>query len=246
MAKSKGSLVLSPATLEDLPVISTMFPRSYHNSPFFKKMLPDTPANEKWWQESHRIALHDPLTRVVKVTDQGNGEIVGLVRWVLPREGEGPQPGSEKGRWPEFTDDVDKTLSGPMFGFMAQRREEVMGDKRHYCTSESQIRSFRGRPHSGHDHSSWRSSLMTITVLELIETVGEYKGRGAGSLMMRYGCDMADKDGLEIYVDSSMEGYPMYLKYGFVVKAEEPLPGGFDYIQRHLVRPPRRDVDKGE
>jgi hypothetical protein len=62
--------------------------------------------------------------------------------------------------------------------------------------------------------------------------------------MMRYGCDMADKDELEIYVDASMEGYPMYLKYGFVLKAEEVLPGGYDYIQRHLVRPAKKHLDE--
>lgn len=76
-----------------------------------------------------------------------------------------------------------------------------------------------------------------------MQTVGEYKGRGAGSLMMKYGCDMADKDGLEIYVDASMEGYPVYLKYGFVLKREGILPGGFGYIQRHLVRPAKKHLD---
>ena len=83
-----------------------------------------------------------------------------------------------------------------------------------------------------------RSLLLSVTVLEFIQTVKEYKGRGAASLMMRYGCDMADNDGLEIYVDASMEGYPVYLKYGFVLKGEEAMPGG--YIQRHLVRPARK------
>jgi len=60
------------------------------------------------------------------------------------------------------------------------------------------------------------------------------------SLMMRYGCDMADKDGLETYVDASMEGYPMYLKYGFVVKGEELMPA---YIERHMVRPAKTHGD---
>jgi hypothetical protein len=48
---------------------------------------------------------------------------------------------------------------------------------------------------------------------------------------------MADKDGLEIYLDASMEGYPMYLKYGFNVNAEEKMPGEYNYIERHMVRP---------
>lgn len=83
--------------------------------------------------------------------------------------------------------------------------------------------------------------LLTIIVLEFIATAQEYKGRGAASLLMRYGLDMADNDRLEVYVDSTMEGYPMYLRYGFVLKAEEPMPGGFGFIQRHLVRPAKEE-----
>lgn len=82
--------------------------------------------------------------------------------------------------------------------------------------------------------------LLNFTVLEFIQTAKEYQGRGAASLMMRYGCDMADNDGLEIYVAASMEGHPVYLKYGFVLKGEETMPGGYGYIQRHLVRPARK------
>lgn len=54
---------------------------------------------------------------------------------------------------------------------------------------------------------------------------------------------MADKDGLEAYVDSSMEGYPMYLKYDFVLKAEALMPGDLGYVERHLVRPPKKQWD---
>lgn len=89
----------------------------------------------------------------------------------------------------------------------------------------------------------FENHLLMPTVLEFIQTVKEYKGCGAGSLMMRYGCDMADRDNLEIYVDASMEGYPMYLKYGFDLKGEEHMPGGFGYIGRQMVRPAKKHTD---
>lgn len=54
---------------------------------------------------------------------------------------------------------------------------------------------------------------------------------------MRYGCDMADRNGLEIYVDSSMEGFPVYLRYGFELKKENAMPGEYGYVDRHMVRP---------
>ncbi|KAF7508498.1 hypothetical protein GJ744_009211 [Endocarpon pusillum] len=172
-------------------------------------MIPDTPAIEEWWKESHQNALLDPRTRFAKVTDEDTAEVVAMVRWVLPRDNESPQPGPEKRRWPEFPDDVDRSLADPLFESVALARKEIMEDRRHY-------------------------------VLEFIQTAKEYKGRGAASLVMRYGCDMADNDGLEIYVSASMEGYPMFLKYGFVLKGEDTMPGGYGFIQRHLVRPARK------
>lgn len=47
-------------------------------------------------------------------------------------------------------------------------------------------------------------------------TLPEYQGRGAGSLLVKWGCDLADKDGVAAYVDASKEGAPLYKKYGFV------------------------------
>lgn len=211
MAYSNSTFVLSDANLDDIPALAKIFPRAYHRSPFFRKMIPDTAANDKWWQEAHRIALLDPKTRFVKVTDREKGEVVAMARWVLPRDDGDQQPGSEEGRWPKMTDDVDHELSTIMFGSMARYRRTLMGDQRHYF-------------------------------LEFIQTAPEYQGRGVASLMMRYGCDMADNDGLEIYVASTMEGYPVYLKYGFLLKVEEPMPGGLGYIQRYLVRPAKTTV----
>jgi hypothetical protein len=132
MTKPKCSFILSRATLEDVPILSTTFHRAYHDTPFFRKMMPDTPADDKWWQESHRIALLDPKTHVVKVTNQENGEIVALARWVLPRDDGGPQPGSEDGRWPDSTEDFDHTLCDAVFGAAERGRKEIMGDRKHY------------------------------------------------------------------------------------------------------------------
>jgi hypothetical protein len=135
MASSKGSFILSIATLDDIPVLSTMFPRAFHNTPYFVKMMPNTPETDKWWQESHRIALLDPKTRVVKVTAQETGKMVAMARWLLPRDSddESPHPGAEKDRWPEMSEEFDQSLTGPMFASMARFREECMKDRKHYC-----------------------------------------------------------------------------------------------------------------
>jgi GNAT superfamily N-acetyltransferase len=237
MAYSKGSLVLTKATVADIPVLSTTFHRAFHDTAFYKAMVPDTPANDKWWQESHKIALLDPETHVVKMVDQENGNIAAMARWVLPGKDGSPQPGSAEDRWPEFTNDVDRTLADPLFAAMARGRQEFMGDRKHYCKlAESILLADVTLP--------LQDMLLTKAVLELLQVVEEYKGRGAGSLMIKYGCDLADKDGLEAYLDASMDGFPLYQRFGFVLKAEAAMPGGYGYIDRHMVRPAMRKTEQ--
>ena len=58
---------------------------------------------------------------------------------------------------------------------------------------------------------------------------------------MKWGCDLADKDDLEVYIDASEKGAPFYQKhFGAVPKADIPLPerpdgyGEFTYVS-HVV-----------
>lgn len=133
MAYSKGSLVLTRATLDDLPTFPAVCFQPFHTEPYFKKMIPDTPANQEWWRKYYKSALLDPKTHMVKVTDQQNGKIVAFASWLLPRDDDGPQPGSGEDRWAEFTEDFDKSLADALFGSMAQARDKFMGDRKHYC-----------------------------------------------------------------------------------------------------------------
>lgn len=35
-------------------------------------------------------------------------------------------------------------------------------------------------------------------------------------MLVKWGCELADKNGVSAYVDASKEGAPLYKKYGFV------------------------------
>lgn len=54
------------------------------------------------------------------------------------------------------------------------------------------------------------------TDLESLGTHPDYQRRGAGSMLVKWGCDLADKNGVAAYVDASKEGAALYKKYGFV------------------------------
>ncbi|KAH9884420.1 acyl-CoA N-acyltransferase [Xylariomycetidae sp. FL2044] len=52
----------------------------------------------------------------------------------------------------------------------------------------------------------------------------EYQRRGAGSMMMQWGCDLADQLFLPAWIEASPEGNALYRKYGFYDL--EPARGG--------------------
>ncbi|OBT66138.1 hypothetical protein VE03_05140 [Pseudogymnoascus sp. 23342-1-I1] len=52
--------------------------------------------------------------------------------------------------------------------------------------------------------------------LDTVATHPDYQGRGAGSMLVKWGCELADKNDVAAYVDASKEGAPLYKKYGFV------------------------------
>jgi GNAT superfamily N-acetyltransferase len=72
--------------------------------------------------------------------------------------------------------------------------------------------------------------------LELIAVRSEWQRKGAGALLMGWGCARADADGVEAYLDATEAGLRMYEAFGFVSKEVE---GFMDGKERHayMVRP---------
>lgn len=50
----------------------------------------------------------------------------------------------------------------------------------------------------------------------MLGTHPAYRGRGAASTLIRWGCDLADEKGVGAYIDASKAGAPLYEKFGFV------------------------------
>lgn len=73
--------------------------------------------------------------------------------------------------------------------------------------------------------------------MELLQTSQSFKGKGAGSLILKHGCDLADQNGVECYIDASPAGRPLYERFGFVFTKQEKLP--MDYHYNFGIRPPK-------
>ena len=59
--------------------------------------------------------------------------------------------------------------------------------------------------------------MVITTVLEVLAADPEYHGRGAGSMLLTWACEKADREGLEIYLDGAAKAVPLYRRFGFVV-----------------------------
>lgn len=56
---------------------------------------------------------------------------------------------------------------------------------------------------------------LTCLVLDLLQTDPKHQGRGAGSKLIKWGTDIADKLQLPAYLESSPKAHKLYQKHGF-------------------------------
>ena len=59
----------------------------------------------------------------------------------------------------------------------------------------------------------------------MLGTETEYQGLGLGDAFVKWGCDLADRDDLPVYIDASEKGAPFYKKhFGAMPARLIPLP----------------------
>jgi hypothetical protein len=130
----KNGLRLEYATVEDAEAIAPLFSSSFHDHAYFRRMLPDTADSRFAWAEVFRFACNDPYTVCLKVTDEETGKIVSHGRWVKPKKRvEDEQPGHQEQRWSALDPHLDTETAEALFGAFERNRQEMMGQRRHYC-----------------------------------------------------------------------------------------------------------------
>lgn len=60
-------------------------------------------------------------------------------------------------------------------------------------------------------------------VLDTLVTLSQHERRGAGSMLIRWGCEKADEANLEAYLEASLMGAPVYARHGFEAVKEVSL-----------------------
>nr|POE47622.1 hypothetical protein CFP56_00953 [Quercus suber] len=151
----------------------------------------------------------------LKVTDTDTGEMVAGAFWRI-REHITPQAAEDPPAPAENAGAEAKKEELTVSGAMAPISKAFM-DEYVY-----------GRPH---------------IYLQILATHPDHQRRGAGGLLVKWGCDEADKRGLLCAMMSSEAAWKLYHKHGFEVKTEVGMdltPFGIDAvdIRRGMLREP--------
>ncbi|CAI7567772.1 unnamed protein product [Penicillium viridicatum] len=184
MGSTTNSLVLEPATPEDVPAITEVWFASF-TQPIIGEIFPNTPGMHQWHNDWHMKDIQKSNCRYLRVVDteskdeQGRPRLVAFGKWDLA------MPDERGRRFPIWHADSPYQQCEDFIAELEESRKRVMGDEKHYY-------------------------------LDTLGTHPDYQRRGAGSMLVKWGCDLADKDGVAAYVDASKEGAPLYQKHGFV------------------------------
>jgi ribosomal protein S18 acetylase RimI-like enzyme len=71
----------------------------------------------------------------------------------------------------------------------------------------------------------------------MLGTHSDYQRRGAGAMLVKWGCDLADREGMVCYVDATDKGKGLYTKFGF---EDKTIPGQGAKGVSSMVRYPKQ------
>ncbi|KAK6841119.1 hypothetical protein PG987_001979 [Apiospora arundinis] len=116
----------------------------------------------------------------------GKESVVALAKWVAPSAAAEPES-------PE-TEDWASRIDWP------EGSDVALGTEFFTMLEKKHEEHMGGRPH-------W--------YLELLAVRKGYQGKGVGKHLLKWGLELADKDGLEVYLQAGPAGVPLYRKCGF-------------------------------
>ncbi|GKT51917.1 uncharacterized protein ColSpa_12098 [Colletotrichum spaethianum] len=194
-------LILEPATVEDVPALTEVWFAAFAQDPEIARLWPDTPRVRAWWDGANRDdMLAKPFQRFVKVVDPGSADARGRARIAAWSKWDTSMPAQRGRRYPPCCEDMPGEVFDAFFEKEERERGRVMGRR---------SITVRGDccPASDRD-------------LDTLVTHPDYQRRGAGSMLLEWGCGLADENGVAAYVDASKAGKGLYERFGFVDKSE--------------------------
>ncbi|EKV13917.1 hypothetical protein PDIG_35700 [Penicillium digitatum PHI26] len=131
MGSTTNSLVLEPATIEDVPAITEIWFASF-TQPLIRQIFPNTPGMHQWHRDWHMADIQKSHYRYLRVVDteakdkQGRPRLVAFGKWDLA------MPDERGRRFPIWHADSPYQLCEEFIAELEQARKRVMGDEKHY------------------------------------------------------------------------------------------------------------------
>ncbi|KAJ5151714.1 hypothetical protein N7492_010009 [Penicillium capsulatum] len=181
------ALELHPVTPNDIPTITTLWYTIFQD-PSMQHLFPNTPAMHEWWTNANATDLREkPYQKYIKVID--------------PSAHEPTNPSKPRivayAKWDLSMPDE----RGPRFPAWHSEQPSADNDAFFGRLERARRRVMGDRRHY---------------YLDMLGTHPDYRRRGAGAMLVQWGCDRADADGVGAYVDASVDGKGLYEKFGFV------------------------------
>ncbi|KAJ5652712.1 hypothetical protein N7507_010138 [Penicillium longicatenatum] len=181
-----SQFTLEKVTVEDVPAMTEIWFAAF-SLPRVREVIPDTPSVRKWFAD---CAINDiterPYQTYLKILDPEIKDSEGRPRMVA------------WGKW-------DQSMPNERgLRFFLPWAEDMMADR---CNLVFDGYEKNRKKVMGEERHIFLDTLCTHP---------DYWRRGAGSMIVKWGCDLADKEGVSAYLDSSKEGAPLYQKFGFV------------------------------
>ena len=207
----KPSLHLRPATDADFPSLADVFYKAFHPvSPYMRRAQPDTPLVRAFWNEAHTYSLNDPNVRLMVVVDKSAEpeRIIAQGRFRAPSSDTTTTENLDAGVW-------------PCIPLTADHDAEM-------CNAFIDfIVLCRQKQMTGKRHY----------FIELLACSHEYKGCGAGRLLLEWVCAESDKENAAIFVQTNSDIVKFYERFGLNVVDRLEMPGGLGYEEFIMVRP---------
>jgi GNAT superfamily N-acetyltransferase len=191
---------IMPAALEDFNQLARLNYLGFNGTPVNQLMFGNQSEEE---QAGHclqylRKCLDDPSCKLTKAVV--DGQTVGFAQWhyyvePMPVEDELPS---------NWGPGANGLLCDVFFGSMKRVRKAQMGGKR--CAGKQIC--------CAHTYSDSDSD-SDLSVLAILVTAPEFQGQGVGSLLLKDGLRVADREMLPTWLEASAKGRSLYQKLGF-------------------------------
>jgi hypothetical protein len=185
-----------------------------------------------FWKAMFLDEMEDPKSHFIKAVDLESGDLAAFCKWVEPKPGVFPDLNLPT--WPE---EADVRLCNDTFGTWAAKHRDLMQDRGHWCMCFTIDSCF--------------ATHITLTFsadLEIVGTALNYQRQGAGSMLIQYGCDRADGQGSQAFLQAAPGALRLYLRFSFCGVAETHtwiengrLPRGELYTETFMIRQPHTE-----